>query len=95
MTNHRKGETVYLFGTTYMSSSHYDDNPGGEATIIKKTFPSEWQNPNVAEYLVKIDGNEYLIPDVTIDETGSLKAEITKAKRKRVYRPKSKDKNKS
>ena len=82
MINHRKGETVYLFGTTYMSSSHYNDNPGGEATIIKKTFPSEWQNPNVAEYLVKIDGNEYLIPDVTIDETGSLKAEIDKYKRK-------------
>lgn len=95
MINHRKGETVYLFGTTYMSSSHYDDNPGGEATIIKKTFPSEWQNANVAEYLVKIDGNEYLIPDVTIDETGSLKAEIDKYKRKRVYRPKSKDKKKS
>ena len=95
MINHRKGETVYLFGTTYMSSSHYDDNPGGAATIIKKMAQSEWQNPNVAEYLVKIDDNEYLIPDVTIDETGSLKAEIDKYKRKRVYRPKSKDKKKS
>ena len=78
-----------------MSSSHYNDNPGGAATIIKKTAQSEWQNPNVAEYLVKIDDNEYLIPDVTIDETGSLKAEIDKYKRKRVYRPKSKDKKKS
>lgn len=95
MTNHRKGETVYLFGTTYMSSSHYDNNPGGAATIIKKTAQSDWQNANVAEYVVSIDGKEYLIPDVTIDETGSLKAEIDKAKRKRVYRPKSKDKNKS
>ena len=95
MINHRKGETVYLFGTTYMSSSHYNDNPGGEATIIKKTTQTDWQNANVAEYVVSIDGKEYLIPDVTIDETGSLKAEITKAKRKRVYRPKSKDKKKS
>ena len=92
MINHRKGDTVYLFGTTYMSSSHYDDNPGGEATIIKKTAQSDWQNANVAEYVVSIDGKEYLIPDVTIDETGSLKAEIDKAKRKRVYRPKSKKK---
>ena len=83
MINHRKGDTVYLFGTTYMSSSHYNDNPGGTATIIKKTAQSDWQNANVAEYLVKIGGNEYLIPDVTIDETGSLKAEIDKAKRKR------------
>ena len=95
MINHRKGETVYLFGTTYMSSSHYDDNPGGAATIIKKTTQTDWQNDNVAEYVVSIDGKEYLIPDVTIDETGSLKAEITKPKRKRVYRPKSKDKKKS
>lgn len=83
MINHRKGETVYLFGTTYMSSSHYDDNPGGTATIIKKTAQSDWQNANVAEYVVSIDGKEYLIPDVTIDETDSLKAEIDKAKRKR------------
>lgn len=82
MTNHRKGETVYLFGTTYMSSSHYDNNPGGAATIIKKTAQSDWQNNNVAEYVVSIDGKEYLIPDVTIDETGSLKAEIDKSKRK-------------
>lgn len=95
MTNHRKGETVYLFGTTYMSSSNYDDNPGGTATIIKKTAQSDWQNANVAEYIVSIEGKEYLIPDVTIDETGSLKAEIDKPKRKRVYRPKSKDKKKS
>lgn len=56
MTNHRKGETVYLFGTTYMSSSHYDNNPGGAATIIKKTAQSDWQNDNVAEYVVSIDG---------------------------------------
>ena len=90
MINHRKGETVYLFGTTYMSSSHYNDNPGGTATIIKKTVQSEWQNPNVAEYLVKIGGKEYLIPDVTIDETGSLKAEIDKHKRKRKSRSKKK-----
>ena len=90
MINHRKGETVYLFGTTYMSSSHYNDNPGGEATIIKKTAQSDWQNDNVAEYLVKIGGNEYLIPDVTIDETGSLKAEIDKHKRKRKSRSKKK-----
>ena len=83
MINHRKGEMVYLFGTTYMSSSHYTDNPSGTATIIKKTAQSDWQNANVAEYLVKIGGNEYLIPDVTIDETGSLKAEIDKHKRKR------------
>ena len=41
MINHRKGETVYLFGTTYMSSSHYNDNPGGAATIIKKTAQSD------------------------------------------------------
>ena len=92
MINHRKGDTVYLFGTTYMSSSHYDDNPGGAATIIKKTAQSEWQNPNVAEYLVKIDDNEYLIPDVTIDETGSLKAEIDKHKRKRKRKSRSKKK---
>ena len=90
MTNHRKGETVYLFGTTYMSSSHYNDNPGGEATIIKKTAQSDWHNDNVAEYVVSIDGKEYLIPDVTIDETGSLKAEIDKAKRKRKSRSKKK-----
>ena len=90
MINHRKGDTVYLFGTTYMSSSHYDDNPGGEATIIKKTAKSDWQNANVAEYLVKIDSNEYMIPDVTIDETGSLKAEIDKAKHKRKSRSKKK-----
>lgn len=83
MINHRKGDTVYLFGTTYMSSSHYNDNPGGEATIIKKTTQTDWQNANVAEYVVSIEGKEYLIPDVTIDETGSLKAEIDKAKRKR------------
>lgn len=82
MINHRKGETVYLFGTTYMSSSHYDDNPGGAATIIKKTAQTDWHNDNVAEYVVSIDGKEYLIPDVTIDDTGSLKAEIDKAKRK-------------
>lgn len=92
MINHRKGETVYLFGTTYMSSSHYNDNPGGTATIIKKTAQSEWQNPNVAEYLVKIDDNEYLIPDVTIDETGSLKAEIDKHNRKRKRKSRSKKK---
>lgn len=90
MTNHRKGETVYLFGTTYMSSSHYDNNPGGAATIIKKTAQADWQNDNVAEYVVSIDGKEYLIPDVTIDETGSLKAEIDKAKRKRKSRSKKK-----
>ena len=90
MINHRKGETVYLFGTTYMSSSHYNDNPGGEATIVKKMAQSDWQNDNVAEYLVKIGGNEYLIPDVTIDETGSLKAEIDKHKRKRKSRSKKK-----
>lgn len=83
MINHRKGETVYLFGTTYMSSSHYNDNPGGTATIIKKTAQSDWQNANVAEYVVSIEGKEYLIPDVTIDETDSLKAEIDKHKRKR------------
>ena len=92
MINHRKGDTVYLFGTTYMSSSHYDDNPGGEATIIKKTTQTDWHNDNVAEYLVKIDGNEYLIPDVTIDETGSLKAEIDKHKRKRKCKSRSKKK---
>lgn len=90
MINHRKGETVYLFGTTYMSSSHYNDNPGSEATIIKKTAQSDWQNDNVAEYVVSIDGKEYLIPDVTIDETGSLKAEIDKHKRKRKSRSKKK-----
>ena len=90
MINHRKGETVYLFGTTYMSSSHYDDNPGGTATIIKKTAQSDWQNANVAEYVVSIEGKEYLIPDVTIDETGSLKDEIDKAKRKRKSRSKKK-----
>ena len=90
MINHRKGETVYLFSTTYMSSSHYTDNPGGAATIIKKTAQTDWHNDNVAEYLVKIDGNEYLIPDVTIDETGSLKAEIDKDKRKRKSRSKKK-----
>lgn len=90
MTNHRKGETVYLFGTTYMSSSHYDNNPGGAATIIKKTAQSDWQNDNVSEYVVSIDGKEYLIPDVTIDETGSLKAEIDKHKRKRKSIAKSK-----
>ena len=73
-----------------MSSSHYDDNPGGEATIIKKTTQTDWQNDNVAEYVVSIDGNEYLIPDVTIDETGSLKAEIDKDKRKRKSRSKKK-----
>lgn len=82
MINHRKSDTVYLFGTTYMSSSHYDDNPGGAATIIKKTAQTDWHNDNVAEYVVSIDGKEYLIPDVTIDETGSLKAEIDKHKRK-------------
>ena len=90
MINHRKGETVYLFGTTYMSSSHYDDNPGGEATIIKKTTQTDWHNDNVAEYVVSIDGKEYLIPDVTIDETGSLKYEIDKHKRKRKSRSKKK-----
>lgn len=90
MINHRKGETVYLFGTTYMSSSHYNDNPGGTATIIKKTVQSDWQNANVAEYVVGIEGKEYLIPDVTIDETGSLKDEIDKAKRKRKSRSKKK-----
>ena len=90
MINHRKGETVYLFGTTYMSSSHYNDNPGGAATIIKKTTQTDWQNPNVAEYVVSIDGKEYLIPDVTIDETGSLKAEVDKAKRKHKSRSKKK-----
>ena len=90
MINHRKGDTVYLFGTTYMSSSHYDDNPGGTAIIIKKMAQSDWQNANVAEYVVSIDGKEYLIPDVTIDETGSLKAEIDKAKRKRKSRSKKK-----
>lgn len=90
MTNHRKGETVYLFGTTYMSSSNYDNNPGGAATIIKKTAQSDWQNDNVAEYVVSIDGKEYLIPDVTIDETGSLKTEIDKHKRKRKSIAKSK-----
>ena len=73
-----------------MSSSHYNDNPGGTATIIKKTAQSDWQNANVAEYVVSIDGKEYLIPDVTIDETGSLKAEIDKAKRKRKSRSKKK-----
>ena len=92
MINHRKGETVYLFGTTYMSSSHYNDNPGGAATIIKKTAQSDWQNANVAEYLVKIDDNEYMIPDVTIDETGSLKAEIDKHNRKRKRKSRSKKK---
>ena len=92
MINHRKGDTVYLFGTTYMSSSHYDDNPGGEATIIKKTAQSDWQNTNVAEYVVSINGKEYLIPDVTIDETGSLKAEIDKHKRKRKCKSRSKKK---
>ena len=92
MINHRKGETVYLFGTTYMSSSHYDDNPGGAATIIKKTAQSDWQNANVAEYVVSIDGKEYLIPDVTIDETGSLKAEIDKHNRKRKRKSRSKKK---
>lgn len=90
MINHRKGDTVYLFGTTYMSSSHYNDNPGGEATIIKKTTQTDWQNANVAEYVVSIEGKEYLIPDVTIDETGSLKAEIDKAKRKCKSRSKKK-----
>ena len=90
MINHRKGDTVYLFGTTYMSSSHYDDNPGGEATIIKKTTQTDWHNDNVAEYVVSIDGKEYLIPDVTIDETGSLKSEIDKAKRKCKSRSKKK-----
>ena len=90
MINHRKGDTVYLFGTTYMSSSHYNDNPGGTATIIKKTAQSDWQNANVAEYVVSINGKEYLIPDVTIDETGSLKDEIDKAKRKRKSRSKKK-----
>ena len=90
MINHRKGETVYLFGTTYMSSSHYDDNPGGAATIIKKTAQTDWHNDNVAEYVVSIDGKEYLIPDVTIDETDSLKVEIDKAKCKRKSRSKKK-----
>lgn len=90
MINHRKGETVYLFGTTYMSSSHYNDNPSGAATIIKKTTQTDWQNDNVAEYVVSIDGKEYLIPDVTIDETDSLKAEIDKHKRKRKSRSKKK-----
>lgn len=90
MINHRKGDTVYLFGTTYMSSSHYNDNPGGEATIIKKTTQTDWQNANVAEYVVSIEGKEYLIPGVTIDETGSLKAEIDKAKRKCKSRSKKK-----
>lgn len=83
MTNHRTGDTIYLFGTTYMSSSHYDNNPGGAATIIKKTTQSDWQNDSVAEYVVSIDGKEYLIPDVTIDENDSLKAEIDKHKHKR------------
>ena len=92
MINHRKGDTVYLFGTTYMSSSHYDDNPGGAATIIKKTAQTDWHNDNVAEYVVSIDGKEYLIPDVTIDETDSLKSEIDKAKRNRKRKSRSKKK---
>lgn len=92
MINHRKGDTVYLFGTTYMSSSHYNDNPGGAATIIKKTAQTEWHNDNVAEYVVSIDGKEYLIPDVTIDETDSLKSEIDKAKRNRKRKSRSKKK---
>ena len=75
-----------------MSSSHYDDNPGGAATIIKKTTQTDWQNANVAEYIVSIEGKEYLIPDVTIDETGSLKSEIDKAKRKRKRKSRSKKK---
>lgn len=68
---HKAKETVYVFGATYLH--HYDDHVGGKGTIVTVNKEEDWKRPLVPDYIIKIGRKKYLIPQVDIDETGTLK----------------------
>lgn len=77
---HKVNQTVYLYSASY--TRDYDSHAGGKATIVKVNDEADWQRPLVPDYIMKIGRKQFLVPQIDIDESGSLKRLYEAKKRK-------------
>ena len=77
---HKVNQIGYLYSASY--TRNYDTHAGGKATIVKVNDEADWQRPLVPDYVMKIGRKQFLVPQIDIDESGSLKRLYEAKKRK-------------